>query len=132
MECTYEFPMDKETILGSLVAQIDDKEIVAKVKGKEQAQANYEDAIASGNTAVYAEQRTEEQEIIKIKLGNLLPLQEAKLSLQLIYRVPVDCGSYKFTLPVDFYPDYEKMGAATKLDYTFSFDMNIKSTKKIT
>ena len=55
MECTYEFPMDKETILGSLIAQIDDKEIVAKVKGKEQAQANYEDAIASGNTAVYAE-----------------------------------------------------------------------------
>ena len=47
--------MDKETILGNLVAQIDGKEIVAKVKGKEQAQANYEDAIASGNTAVYAE-----------------------------------------------------------------------------
>ena len=118
--------------MGSLIALIDGKEIVTKVKGKEQAQENYEDAIASGNTAVYAEQKTENQEIIRIKLGNLLPLQEAKLSLQLIFVVPVDSGSYKFTLPVDFYPDYEKMGAVTKLDYTFSFDMNIKSTKKIT
>ena len=49
----------------------------------------------------------------------MLPLQEAKLSLQLIFTVPVDSGSYKFMLPVDFYPDYEKMGAATKLAYTF-------------
>ena len=73
IECTYEFPMDKDTVLGSLVANIDDKEIVAKVKGKEQAKEAYEDAVASGNTAVYAEQKTEEEEIIKIKLGNLLP-----------------------------------------------------------
>ena len=106
IECTYEFPMVKDTVLGSLVAKIDDKEIVAKVKGKDQARETYEDAIAAGNTAVYAEQKTEDQEIIKIKLGNLLPLKEAKLSLQLIFTVPVESGAYKFTLPVDFYPDY--------------------------
>ena len=69
---------------------------------------------------------------MKIKLGNLLPLQEAKLSMQLIFLVPVNSGSYKFVLPADFYPNYRKLGAPTRYEYSFSFNMNIKSTKKIT
>ena len=110
IECTYEFPLDKDTILANLVAKIGDKEIEAKVKGKEKSKENYEDAIASGNAAVYAERKVDKKETVKIKLGNLLPLEEAKLTMQLIYKVPVKCGSYKFTLPVDFYPNYQKMG----------------------
>ena len=118
--------------MGRFEAKIGEREIVAKIKEKEKAQENYEDAVASGNAAVYVEQNTNTSETMKIKLGNLLPLQEAKLRLQLIFSVPVDCGSYKFTLPADFYPNYKKFGAPTKHEYTFSFDLNIKSTKKIT
>ena len=55
IECTYEFPLDKETIFASLVAKIGESEVVAQVKEKEQAKRNYEDAMAKGNAAVFAE-----------------------------------------------------------------------------
>ena len=58
-------------------------------------------------------------------------MEEAKLTMQLIYKVPIQCGSYKFTLPVDFYPDYEKMGADPSEKYEFDFKCDIKSTKRI-
>lgn len=106
IECAYELPLDKDTILSSLVAKIGDREVVAKVKAKEEAKENYEDAMAGGHAAVYAERKNKERELIKVKVGNLLPLQTAKISLQLIFKVTVDRSSYKFTLPADFYPNY--------------------------
>ena len=88
--------------------------------------------MASGHTAVYTERKTEQIETMKIKLGNLLPLQEAKLSIQLVFKISIECGSYLFKLPVDFYPNYSKIGAPIKHVYTFNFTLNIKSTKRIT
>ena len=72
MEATYEFPLEKGTVLSKLVAQIDGKTVEARVKAKEEAKERYDDAIAAGNAAVMAE-REEKNECMKIKLGNLLP-----------------------------------------------------------
>ena len=55
IECTYEFPFDKETIFSSLVAKIGDKEVVTEVRSKEKAKEIYDDAIAKGRAAVFAE-----------------------------------------------------------------------------
>ena len=55
IECTFEFPLEKETVVSKLIAEIDDKVIEAKIKEKEEAKQTYGDAIASGNAAVYAE-----------------------------------------------------------------------------
>ena len=55
MECTYIFPLDKTTVLSRFEAIIDDKVVFTKVTEKEIAQERYDDAIASGNTAVMAE-----------------------------------------------------------------------------
>lgn len=55
IECTFEFPLESSTIVTKLFAQIDDRVIEAKIKEKEEAKEIYNDAIASGNTAVYAE-----------------------------------------------------------------------------
>lgn len=41
--------------MSKLIAQIDDRVIEAKIKAKEEAKQEYDDAMASGNTAVYAE-----------------------------------------------------------------------------
>ena len=35
LECTYEFPLDKDIVFGSLIAKIGEKEVVTKVKSKE-------------------------------------------------------------------------------------------------
>jgi hypothetical protein len=37
IECTFEFPMDTQTVVSRLVATIDDKIIEAKIKEKEEA-----------------------------------------------------------------------------------------------
>ena len=54
-ECTYTFPLDKTSLLASFEAKIDDRVIKTQVKAKEEAKADYEDAVASGKTAVLAE-----------------------------------------------------------------------------
>lgn len=52
--------------------------IEAKVKAKEDAKEQYDDAIASGNAAVYAQRDAKpEEECITLVLGNLLPGQTA-------------------------------------------------------
>lgn len=74
IECTFEFPLEKTTVVSQLIAQIDDKVIEAKIKGKEEAKQEYDDAMASGNTAVYAERdKKKKEESITLLLGNLLP-----------------------------------------------------------
>ena len=73
LECTYEFPLEKETIVSNLVAKIGDREIIGKVRAKEKAQEMYEDAMAGGNSAFLAERQSEKHETMRIKLGNLLP-----------------------------------------------------------
>lgn len=55
IECTFEFPLEKTTVVSKLIAQIEDKVIEAQIKIKEEAKQEYSDAIASGKTAVYAE-----------------------------------------------------------------------------
>ena len=50
----------------------------------------------------------------------------------MILPIQVVSGSFKFTLPACFYPNYKKMGAPMKQDYSFLFNLDIKSTKKIT
>lgn len=83
LECTYVFPLIKTTILAKFEAIIDDKVIETKVIRKEKAQEKYEDAVASGNAAVLAE-RKKNQETMTVKLGNLLPGQEATLKLHIV------------------------------------------------
>ena len=105
--------------------------MIAQVREKEKAKQKYEDAMGQGHATVFAERKKDEIESMMVKLGNLMPLQEATLKIQLIVPILVKSGSYKFTLPTDFYPDYRKMGAPTKEDYSFSFAMQIKSSNKI-
>ena len=66
-----------------------------------------------------------------IKLGNLKPLQEATLNIQLISRLDIVFGQYKFFLPVDFYPNYTHLGAKENLNYGFNLTLDVKSSKKI-
>ena len=73
IECTFEFPLDNKTLVSRLVAHIDDKTVEAKIKEKEEAKQQYSDAVASGNTAVYAQRsKVKNEEAITLVLGNLL------------------------------------------------------------
>jgi von Willebrand factor A domain-containing protein 5 len=62
IECTFEFPVDKQTVVSKLIAIIDDRVIEAVIKEKEEAKQQYDDAMASGNTAVFAERDSTRKE----------------------------------------------------------------------
>ena len=57
IETTFEFPIDDTTVLSQLVVVIDDRVIEAVVKEKETAKNNYNDAMAAGNAAVFAQKK---------------------------------------------------------------------------
>jgi len=127
MECTYVFPLEKTTILSRFEAVIDDTVVFTKVTEKETAQEKYDDAIASGNAAVMAERSKKQEETMTIKLGNLLPGQNATLKATIVSQLEVVGGHYAFVLPVAFYPDYKKHGVreASAFVYEFKYEVNI-------
>ena len=109
LECTYTFPIDKNTVIAKFEAVIDDRVVQTKVMEKETAQERFDDAVASGNTSVLAE-RKKKDEVMTVKLGNLLPGQNATLKSQIISQVDIVGGHYAFSLVNAFYPDYKKHG----------------------
>ena len=56
-ECSYEIPVDVGCIVGALRARIGEREVTAIIKQKDEAKAKYEDAVAGGKAAFYAERR---------------------------------------------------------------------------
>ena len=68
---------------------------------------------------------------MSIKIGNLLPGQEIKVSAQLLQPTTVRFSSYSFVLPYAFYPNYEKLGSSEPFPYKFSYSVILKSSEKI-
>ena len=54
LDCSYEFPIDENTVIGNLVAKLDDKEVITQIKEIQKANEIYEDAVAGGKVAVMA------------------------------------------------------------------------------
>jgi Ca-activated chloride channel homolog len=54
LECNFEFPLSDSAVVTKLEATIGDRLIETKIKSKEKAQEQYQDAIASGKSAVMA------------------------------------------------------------------------------
>jgi len=148
IECTFEFPVEPSTVVSKLIATIDDKVVEAKIKAKEEAKEQYNDAIASGKTAVYAERSSKkDDEAITLLLGNLLPGQIATVDIQLIRSLKITGSAYDFTLPVYYFPQYKQHevvrdfspstwfpeGALDDIgtDYTFEYSFELKSKEKI-
>lgn len=97
IECTFEFPIEKATIVTKLIAQIDDKVVEAKIQTKSSAKEKYDDAISSGNAAVFGELKSKQkEEAIVLMLGNLLPGQTAVINLQLIQTLKITNGAFDF------------------------------------
>ena len=87
IECTYEFPLEADTLLTKLVIYTEDKQIEAMVLEKGTAEQIYEYVKAEGDLGVFAKRQTEEQQFLSIKVGNLLPGKEIKISAQLVQQI---------------------------------------------
>lgn len=97
-----------------LEAVIAGRRIKAQLKEKEEAKQDYDDAIASGFTATFAEEKS--GDIFSISLGNLPPKAEAELNLKLVGEIPIDAeGTVRFALPAVLKPRYTPLGSVNPL-----------------
>ena len=92
-----------------------------KIQEIEQARERYDDAIAGGKAAVIGE-RKKQDEVMTVKLGNLLPGQKATLKATILSQLEVVGGHLGYQLPAAFYPDYKKHGVKDRNAYCYTFD----------
>jgi uncharacterized protein YegL len=111
IECEYVFPLDDNGVVTHLAVQFDDgKELTACVDDKKEAENTYNQAIASGHSAVLA--RTNEPDKMILNIGNLPPNGRAKVTVTYTSPLSVVNEQWKFLIPVAITPLYN-------LDYHF-------------
>ena len=55
------------------------------------------------------------------------------MKLQLIMQLPVVAGSYMFSLPLAFFPNYSRLGAKkNELVYDFRYEVKLQTREKVT
>ena len=114
VEVLFRFPVEKSYAVVGLTAVIDGRKVIADVREKEDARAQYDDAIASGKTAAYGEEKS--GDIFSIALGNLPPGKDAQIQLQLVGELSIDAeGNIRFSLPVTLKPRYTPSGSSDPL-----------------
>ena len=91
LECKYSFPLEKSTMLANLEVSIDDRVMITKIIDKEDAKEKYDDSVAAGKAVVMAE-RKKKDEVMTVRLGNLMPGQTATLKATILSRMDVVGG----------------------------------------
>ena len=104
IETIYMFPVEEEAAIVSFEAEVDDRKIVTKVKEKQEARNDYDEAIRDRKTAVLLEES--QPDIFRIKLGHLKPNKEAKITITYVSELPVEDGKIKLTIPTTIAPRY--------------------------
>lgn len=109
-ECTFEFPIESELAVTKLIAEIGDKVIEAKIKNKEEAKEQYDDAVAGGKAAVYATRepkQNEKDEAVTVLIGNLLPGKTATINIQMMRQLKITGSAYELMIPQYCFPVYK-------------------------
>lgn len=72
IEVTFSYPLVKDQVVQAFTAVIGNKTVIAKIKNKEVAKKEYEEAKNAGKGTIFAERTTKNRnEFLNLKLGNL-------------------------------------------------------------
>ena len=104
IEAVYTFPLPLDAVLLDLEVEIGGRRLKGVVVEKKAAEEKYEDAVAAGDAAVMLE--TIEPGLYTMNVGNLLPLETAKItfSYAILYRWAGD--RLRFFLPTTIAPRF--------------------------
>ena len=136
-EVEFVLPMDSVAVVTGLSAQLEERAVRGEVRKKEKAKDDYDDAVASGQTAVYGEQ--EGKDMFRMLLGNLPAGGKAELRLSLLQemqREEGDEGPIRFSLPTTLKPRYnpsrvtgaDSSDTAVESEYELSVAMRVEYT----
>ncbi|KAM8960962.1 von Willebrand factor A domain-containing protein 5A-like [Pelodytes ibericus] len=111
VEAVFVFPMDDDSAVYSFQATIEGKTIVADIQEKEQSHKTYDEAISQGQQAFLLEEDQSSGDIFSCSVGNLLPGQEAEVTLLYVQELAVEAdGAVRFVLPAVLNPRYNPEG----------------------
>jgi len=78
--------------------------VVAQLKERAQARADYEQALAEGRRASIAEE--ERPEVFTLRVGNIVPGEQVTVRLSLVQPLPYEDGEATFRFPLVVAPRY--------------------------
>ena len=114
LEVFFRTPVDDSYAVVGLEATIDGRKIRAQIQEKEKAREMYKEAIASGRTAAFGEEK--KGDIFSLVLGNLPPGEKAVLELTMVGELSVEPdGAVRFVLPTVLKPRYTPIGSTDPL-----------------
>ncbi|CAM4961096.1 unnamed protein product [Rotaria socialis] len=125
IEAIYCFPIEEQAAIYSFVARIDEREIVAHLKEKKEAQREYIDALQQGHGAYLLEQDEKSQDNFVINVGALPAGKECHISISYVSELDlVQNGSkIRFVIPTTIAPRYnpDKGGISAPSDTTSKY-----------
>ncbi|XP_069604297.1 von Willebrand factor A domain-containing protein 5A-like [Ranitomeya imitator] len=119
VEAVFVFPMDEDSAVYSFEATVEGKTIVADLQEKEEAHKTYDEAISQGHQAFLLEEDESSGDIFSCNVGNLLPGQEAEVTLSFVQELQVEAdGAVRFVLPAVLNPRYTPKGQTPSVTVT--------------
>ncbi|CAF1468324.1 unnamed protein product [Didymodactylos carnosus] len=114
IEAVYCFPIEENAAICSFTAKIDEREIVAQLKEKKEAQREYSEALQQGHGAYLLEQDEKSRDCFVINVGALPSGKECEIRISYVTELDLVSGSNKirFVIPTTIAPRYNpKEGA---------------------
>ena len=111
VETTFYFPRDIESVITNLSCEFSlrdgtNKLLETKVEERQKAQVKYEDAVASGKTAVIGSLGKAARDMISISIGQFPPMSKAVLKFSYFQKLDYDDMSYCLRVPEVYVPRY--------------------------
>lgn len=107
IEAVYCFPIEEQAAVYKFVAQIEEREIVAQLKEKVEAQQKYNEALKLGHGAYLLEQDEKSQDNFVVNVGALPPAKECTITISYVTELDLFQGStIRFVVPTTIAPRY--------------------------
>src|SRR3989440_11190886 len=104
IEAVYAFPLPQNAAVDVMTMTVGDRTVRGKILRREEAQAVYEAAKSSGQTASLLNQ--ERPNIFTQSVANILPGEQIKISISYVETLKYEDGSYEFVFPMVVGPRY--------------------------
>ncbi len=109
IEAVYCFPLEEGSAVCGFEVQIGDRLIKGAVEEREEAFQAYDDAMVRGDAAILLDQ--EKPNIFVASVGNLLPGQEASVSISYVAELSVHDDQIRLMIPATVSPRYAPASA---------------------
>ncbi|WP_423708759.1 VIT and vWA domain-containing protein [Undibacterium sp. WLX3042] len=104
-EVIYTFPLPWGAVLLSVEVTLGDKKLTGMVVGKKQAEAEYEGALSSGDTAIMLEKNSDDS--YSLNLGNLAPKERCSIFIRYAQTLQFEQHGLRLLIPTVIAPRYD-------------------------